>query len=253
MPDPFNSSKRRIERAKTHIHDLDMGIKSFFDGKPCSHAVETDADGINQLHKIKFTAPIPDRLMEIAADSLENLRAALDQAGYAVAVAAGASNPRSAYFPIGEDATNLESIIKRRCKNIPDDIVALFRGFQSYEGGNDLIWALNKANNINKHRLLVPACVSLGQMNINMRASGGGGSSIPVPTWNREKNEIVFAITAPDTELEYDVKGSFCISFDEIEIIRGLPAVTILREMASEVECLVMATEAEARRLGLVP
>lgn len=251
MSDPFNNSKRRIERAKTHIHDLDGKIRYFLDRKPCSHVVEPDADGVNQLHKIKFTAPIPDSFGEIAADILENLRAALDQAGYAVAVAAGTIKPRYAYFPIVEYAADLDAAINGRCKNIPDDIIALFREFKPYKGGNDLIWALNKTNNINKHMLLVPSCVSLGKMNLRMR--GSGESCIPVPRWNREKNEIVFAITGPGAKFEYDVKGSFCISFDEIETIRGYPAATILREMASEVECLVSAIEAEARRIGLVP
>lgn len=250
MLDPFDSSKRRIERAKTHIHDLDGKISYFINRKPCSHAVEPDADGVNQLHKIKFAAPIPDSFGEIAADSLENLRAALDQAGYAVAVAAGTVNPRFAYFPIAENAVELHKAIKGRCKNIPDDIVALFRAFKPYKGGNDLIWALNRANNINKHRLLVPSCISLDTLGLRMTMSGAG--SIPVPRWDREKNEIIFAISAPGTKIKYEVKGSFCISFDEIETIRGYPAAHILSAMASEVERIVVAIEAEARRMGLV-
>ena len=253
MVDIFDSSKRRVSRAKTHIHDLKGKADSFLKNNPCSHVVEPDADGINNLHKIKFNAIIPDSFGEIAADAIENLRAALDQAGYAVAVAAGANDPRSAYFPIGDDATNLEGIIKGRCKQIPDEIVTLFRTFEPYQRGNDLIWALNKINNINKHRLLVPSCVSLAQMNFRIHGSGGGGFHIPPPAWDRGKNEIVFAIVAPDVvKLQYDLKGTYCISFGEIEIISGYPATDILNAMASEVESIVMATEAEARRIGLV-
>ena len=251
MPDPFNSSKRRIERAKTHIHDLDGKINYFFKRKPCSHAVELDSAGVNHLHKIKFTATIPDSFGEIAADAIENLRSALDQAGYAVAVAAGTVNPRSAYFPIGENAANLDTIIAGRCKNIPDDITSLFREFKPYKGGNDLIWALNKANNINKHRLLVPSCLSPGSLNISI--NGTGDSRVPVPVWDSRKNEIVYAISGPGTKAKYDVNLSVCISFDEIETISGEPAATILRAMASEVERVVMAIESEARRLGFVP
>lgn len=253
MSDPFNSSKRRISRAKVHIHDLNGRINKFLVDYPCSHAVETDTNGIDQLHKIKFSATIPDSFGEIAADALENLRAALDQAGYAVAVAAGVSDPRKAYFPIGDDAMNLESIIRMSCKNIPNEIIAIFRGFQPYQGGNDLIWALNRANNINKHRLLVPACQFLSNMNLRIHGSGGNCRiPPPPPIWDRGKNEIVFAITSPDAKIEYNIKGSYCISFDEIEVIRGHPAAHILDAMASEVEGIVMAIEAEARRIGLV-
>lgn len=253
MSDPFNSSKRRIARAKIHIHDLKGRADSFLKDNPCFHVVEPDTDGINNLHKIKFSATIPDSFGEIAADALENLRASLDQAGYAVAVAAGAKDPRSAYFPIGDDATNLEGIIKGRCQQIPDEIVTLFRTFEPYQGGNDLIWALNKANNINKHRLLVPSCVSLAQMNFSIHSTGGSGCYIPPPTWDRRKNEIVFAIIATDVEkIKYDLKGTYCISFGEIEIVSGYPATDILNAMASEVEGIVMATEVEARQIGLV-
>ena len=253
VPDIFDSSKRRVARAKIHIHDLKGKVDPFLKDNPCSLVVEPDTDGINNLHKIKFNAVIPDSFGEIAADALENLRAALDQAGYAVAVAAGANDPRSAYFPIGDDATNLEGIIKGGCKQIPNEIVSLFRTFEPYQGGNELIWALNKANNINKHRLLVPACVSLAQMNFSIHGSGGSGCYIPPPAWDRGKNEIVFAIVATDVEkLQYDLKGTYCISFGEIEVLGGYPATDILNAMASEVESIVMATEAEARRIGLV-
>ncbi|CAG9933683.1 conserved protein of unknown function [Candidatus Nitrotoga arctica] len=251
MTDPFNSSKRRISRAKVHIHDLNGRINKFLVDYPCSHAVETDTNGIDQLHKIKFSTTIPDSFGEIAADALENLRAALDQAGYAVAVAAGVGDPRKAYFPIGDDAMNLESIITMNCKNIPSEIVAIFRGFQPYQGGNDLIWALNKANNINKHRLLVPACQFLSNMNLKIRGSGGD-CRIPPPIWDRRKNEVVFAVTSNDAKIEYNVNGAYCVSFDEIEVIRGYPAAHILGAMACEVECIVMATETEVRRIGLV-
>ena len=253
VPDIFDSSKRRVARAKIHIHDLKGKVDPFLKDNPCSLVVEPDTDGINNLHKIKFNAVIPDSFGEIAADALENLRAALDQAGYAVAVAAGANDPRSAYFPIGDDATNLEGIIKGGCKQIPNEIVSLFRTFEPYQGWNELIWALNKANNINKHRLLVPACVSLAQMNFSIHGSGGSGCYIPPPAWDRGKNEIVFAIVATDVEkLQYDLKGTYCISFGEIEVLGGYPATDILNAMASEVESIVMATEAEARRIGLV-
>lgn len=248
---PFDSSKRRVSRAKVHIHDLNGRINKFLVDYPCTHAVDPDANSINQFHKIKFSATIPDSFGEIAADALENLRAALDQAGYAVAVASGTNDPRSAYFPIGDDAMNLESIIGMRCKNIPNEIVSIFRGFQPYQGGNDLVWALNRANNINKHRLLVPACQFLSDMNLRIRGYGGD-CRIPPPVWDRGKNEIVFAITSPDAKIEYNINGSYCVSFDEIEVIRGYPAAYILSAMASEVECIVMATESEAQRLGLL-
>jgi len=251
MPDPFSSSKRRIARAKTHIDELKRKSNQFLKDNPCSRVIERDSDSLYEVHKIKFSA-IPNIIEDIAIDAISNLRPALDHAGYGIAIAAGKRNPRSAYFPISSSETELEDVIARNCKDIPVEIVSLFRTFKPHAGGNDLIWALNKTNNSNKHRLLVPFFQFPRDMNFRMRGTGGSGVHIPPIVYDRAKNEIVFAVIATDTQLEYNLNGTYCIAFDGIAPIEGYSATDILNAMASEVEGIVLAIEAEARRIGLV-
>jgi hypothetical protein len=72
-------------------------------------------------------------------------------------------------------------------------------------------------------------------------------------TWDRTKNEIILFTTGPETEnIEYDFDVHIFVTFDNIEIVLGKPAVGVLYAFAGEVESILMALEAECRRLGFV-
>lgn len=240
----------RIARAKEHIRNLDRRVKRFFDSKPYANVIERDENGTQDLHKVKLTKSFPAGITSVAAEAIEGLRSALDQAAFATATFTGIKHPKSAYFPISRTESDLDAVIRGRCKNIPPDIVALFRSFNPYKGGNDLIWALNNACNTSKHGIVVPVGMAASEMHINhMKISGSGG--IPIPVWDRERNEIVFATTGHNTEFQYDLNISFFVAFGEVDGIGGQPAVPILNAIANEVNSIVFAIETEAKRIGL--
>lgn len=247
---PFSSPRMRIARAKEHIRNLDCRVKRFFDAKPYARVTERDDDGINDLHKVKLTKAFPAGVTSVAAEAIEGLRSALDHAAFATAVLSGVKHSKSAYFPISSSATELDSVIKGRCKDVPSGIISLFRSFNPYKGGNDLIWALNSACNTSKHGIIVPVGMAAAGMHINHMVISGSGA-IPAPVWNSEKNEIVFASTGPDTQFQYDLNISFFVAFGEVDGIGGQPAVPILDAFASEVNRIVLAIESEAKRIGL--
>lgn len=250
MHHPFSSPRMRIARAKEHIRNLDRRVKRFFDFKPYANVIERDEDGTQDLHKVRLTKTFPASVTSVAAEAIEGLRSALDQAAFATATLTGIKHPKSAYFPISKTAAELDAVIKGRCKNIPPDIVSLFRSFTPYKGGNDLIWALNNACNTSKHGIVVPVGMAAAGMHINhMKISGSG--AIPAPVWNSERNEIVFAATGPNTEFQYDLSISFFVAFGEVDGIGGQPAVPVLNAIASEVNRIVLAVEMEAKRIGL--
>jgi hypothetical protein len=145
----------------------------------------------------------------------------------------------------------LESNVKGRCKDLPPEISALFRSFDSHEGGNYALWALNKLCNANKHRLLVPVGIVASGMKIKTMTISGPGA-IPAPKWDREKNQIVIAEIGPGGDFKYDVELSLFVAFDKINGVKSGPAVGVLDMMASEVTRVLKATEAECRRIGLL-
>jgi hypothetical protein len=247
--DLFGSPKRRIARAKRHIRNLDARIEKFFKNQPYARVIEPDADGIDQLYKIKLTKPLPESLTDLSNEIVEGLRSGLDQAAFATAVADGKINAKSAYFPIADDVIGLETGIKGRCKDIPSDIITLFRSFNPYKGGNDLIWALNQLCNRSKHRFLT-AEMAVGRM--YCRSGFLPAGTLPIPRWDSAKDEMVFGRVGPDGEFKYDIDFSFFVALGEMDIVGHQPAVPVFDAMASEVERIVLAIEAEARRIGLI-
>ena len=249
MTDPFQSSLQRISRAQKHINDLDKRVNKFFKKKPYARTIEDDIDGINKLHKIKLTKQFPPGFTDLAIESIEGLRAALDHATFAACVAAGNSDPRNSYFPIAGSLDELDNVIKGRCKDIPPDIITLCRSFSPYKGGNDYIFALNRLCIANKHRFIIPVGMANAGTHFKHMTSTGP-FSIPNLGWNREKNEIIFARTAPNTKLQYNIDFSFYVAFGESDIVGGQPVLPILRKMAEEVNGIVLAIQAEVRHLN---
>lgn len=251
MPDdPFRSPKQKLARAQEHIRDFEAACKIFIEGNPYARSIEVDTDGVTKLHKIKLTQDIPDRLTDLAQDSIEALRHTLDQIGYACALLAGKANPRCAYFPFASSGGELAAVIRGRCKDIPSDIVSVFRSYQPYQGGNDELWAMSKIANA-KHTVLVP----VGHASEGFRMKRGtirGPGAIMCPRWDSEKQEMVFAKSGPGGDIEYDVEFAFYIAFGNVPIFEGRPVLDVLKYLANVVDSIITATEAECRRIGLL-
>lgn len=257
VSDPFASPKRRLGRAKQHVRTLDAAFQRYFKKQPYVRVIEPHTDGFSQAHKIKIRRRLPDRLTDVAYEALEALRSALDQTAYAVAVLCGASRPDLIHFPITDDPAQFESTIRGRCKDLPPDIVTLFRSFQAYPGGNDLLVALNRVRRQGFHRLLKPVGNGfLAATGEGMILRGGSDAayptSVPNMVWDSEKDEMVYGIVGPGGEFGYKINFTFTISFGEVEGLAGAPVVPALRELANQVERIILATEAESKRIGLV-
>ena len=67
-----------------------------------------------------------------------------------------------------------------------------------------------------------------------------------------EKNEIVFATPGPDFGTSREFSFSIVIR-DSEEFVDCKSPVTLLDAMSDEVERVLVGTEAECRRIGLIP
>lgn len=251
----FAHSRARIRRAKKHILEFEREVRSFINNEPYDTVVEQDFSG-NYLTKIKFTEHGIYDLAAIATDAVDNLRATLDYAWHALAVASGAKSLRDkATFPFKDNLLDFDNMIARGLKKFPPDIVSLLRTFQPYKGGdNDLLWALHRISATNRHLMLAPIVLGLGRIKGTIKSTG---QMIPPPQrWDGSKNEIVlFAIaTNGRTPLTYhDINIPIEIVFDAVEIVGGERALAILNDMAGEVEDILEAIEGAARMLGFTP
>jgi hypothetical protein len=251
MSDPFDSPRRTLRRAKQHVEDFYFRTIAFRNERNWAYIADKDAHGRAKSHKIKFEKTFFDDAPSIAKDAITNLRDVLDQIGYASAVASGKSAPKQAKFPFGDDPTGLQNVIDRKgSSDLPPKILSLFCGFKPYKTGNPLLWGLNKLANTKKHAMLIP--VQLG---------GSGGFAVDLDgviisfnyRWNAEEREIEILGQGANLDLSDQKNFAFDITFDHVEHFnRGSEAVALLSGMASEVQRVLMATEAECRRLGFI-
>lgn len=248
MADPLDSARRKLARAQQHIGDLETQLKRLFEEQPCTNIVEVDAHGQYKLFKVRFKRPIPDTTY----DAVQNLRDALDHAGYGIAVASGKTSPLHTNFPFAPDLAKFEQQVGGRCKDLPDEIVSLFRSFRPYKGGNDLIWALNRVAVTNKHMLVNPMVAASQNLFINTLSIGGGtvpfGIGEPA-RWDSTKNEITVMRLPADAQVQANFGVSVFIAFGEIDVVSGEPVDVILHTFAGEVERVLVALEVETRRI----
>jgi hypothetical protein len=193
MIDALASPRGMLRRARQQIGDLDAQIKSFMKEKPWSHVVAKDADGVTDLHKIKFTTRLSEDLPHIVFEAANKMRSALDQLGFTVANLTGKIAPKSCKFPMGPTETEMRNNAKGGCKDLPPEVTAVFMSLKPYKGGNNALWALNEFANTPKHKMLIPVALSSG---IGVGPGPFWGSLLALH-WDGKRNEIVFGRAGP--------------------------------------------------------
>lgn len=252
MADPFESSRRKLARAQHHILELAKKIDGFITDNPCYRSIDPHPNRPEQyVHKIKLKGTFPKDLSEIAGDAANNLRQALDHATNAVAVAAGTLDPRHAYFPFARTSGDLENTMKG--SDLPKEIYPLFRTFKPYKGGNVPLWTLNQIRNRDNHAILIPVVVATGDIASKLKSTGSSLVSMPLEhVWDRAKQEIEIATFRTNAEPDYEIEFTILVAFDQIEGIEGQPPVPFLYLLTNMVEHILLAIEAESRRLGYI-
>jgi hypothetical protein len=100
-----------------------------------------------------------DAVSPIVGDTIHNLRSALDFIASAI-VSAGGDNPERPpmYFPMNETRQALISSAEyRRIERVAPDLALLIADeIRPYKDTNYQLWALNRVDRMDKHRILVP-------------------------------------------------------------------------------------------------
>jgi hypothetical protein len=248
-----------LARAEFHAADLQWWIARYMECRPIGKATDYDASTKEHVLKLKLVKPIPVMLNGIAADAIHNLRAVLDHAGYAAAVAAGAGGKvgRKTHFPAGDTEGEV-----RGCRSgkgglsdeIPEKIFDVMVAFKPYKGGDNFLWALNKLCNANKHRILSAAGVVIGEFTPGdlILESDGPGRFPMNPIWDSEKDEMeIGRFGGTIGTFQYNVEIASSVSFSEPQAVEGIPADTLVEHLVGKVKSILMAIEAEGRRIKL--
>jgi len=258
MSDSFDSSYRKLKRAEEHFADLERKIKTFIESNPYHDVSEPHPDKPDhEVHKVKprrELRPEFDDMGDVFGEFVQNLRAALDNAGYAIATNTGRPDAKNCAFPFARSLDHMVNAVGR-CADLPREIQSLFCGFQPYLGGDDLLFAVNEACNTDKHKIVVP----LFNVFVPSGIAVGGTRFFEMPLhhkWDCAKNEMELFTLGPDTppnnHFDYNLQFSVFIATNEIEGIKGRPILGSAYAMGCKVHSIVRAIEAESKRLGIV-
>lgn len=147
----FKSAYMKVERSQQHIDELKKTLQDYKNSSFCEM-------GINEtglVVSVVITKAIPDTVALCLGDAFHNLRSSLDHVAYEIVSMHDGSLDRI-QFPIADTEVSLkkngyfglEAIYPEFAKHIADVV-------KPYEKGNYKLWALNKLNNLDKHRLLL--------------------------------------------------------------------------------------------------
>jgi hypothetical protein len=209
------------------------------------------------VHKWKATAQPPARLRYVTYSAVNDLRNALDQSVCASASAIKHTTVSDAYFPFAENPNDLDGMLwSKRYSDIRDSLKPFLRSLQpyptsnAYEGGDDLLRALGKIANPNKHQIPL----AIGARNLEGSYAIKDVTSTMLidfgdPYWDNTKNEFVIAKTAPNGTFEYNLAMPLYIAFGEVGALTGHPVSAFLRELAAKVDSVIRGFEAETERI----
>jgi hypothetical protein len=252
MNDIFKSARLLAHGAREDIKRLDSDFDAYFESRPFTELTEKDPATGLYVHKLKVTKQLPELLSRDVSRAANDLRSALDQTGYATAVASKNTRLKHTYFPFAADAAHMDDVVKGNCKDLPQDIVTLFRSFKGYRGGDDRLWSVSEIAIGFKHRFIVPVAQSICAGDIEHFSNiGGGGLRFP-PVWDSAKDEIVLCTLKEGATVEYKFNIGFVIVFGDVPVVRGLGVISVLETINSIVDEIIDATETESRRIGLI-
>jgi hypothetical protein len=167
LSEAFAHARLKVNRAYRHLQEANGLFRLYVESDFCKLVEERNPEtGAQDFHV--EAAPIPVDLVLAIGDTFHNLSAALDYIMTGMMRAAGISATRVG-FPTNETRKALrESFMapkpgkktppsRRIVETFPGFVMLLLQRVKPYRGGNFLLWEIRKADNIDKHNLIVPS------------------------------------------------------------------------------------------------
>ena len=195
----FYQSLLKVERAKRHIFEVETRFLEYVHSDFWSIVTQEDAE--RTRFWVEVTQEVPPELSMAVGDALHSLRASLEYLIHQIMANTGTSGNTRASFPVHEtrealiadfNSSDHEAKPCPTCGRggrkgrhnpikvaVPDIVPIIIDGIKPYKTGNPsddrglAIWRLNKIDNINKHRLIIPS-VQITEVEISADAENGG-------------------------------------------------------------------------------
>jgi len=171
----FRDAYLKLDRADKHIRDAESAVLALKGVYTSSVEVNAQTGG----HSIKYACPdLERRLIEIApitGDALHNLRTALDYAWVAAIEGLNLGVTQRTRFPFSKDAKVLDDTLREL--KIDTACPLLFQKLrieiQPYPAGRFFLYALQDADIMDKHTLLLPVIDYTGASRVSVEDENG--------------------------------------------------------------------------------
>jgi hypothetical protein len=239
--------QRRLDRALYHLESLEEELDAWLEEDSYQTWSEPDdVDSTKKLLWVEVLKPPPAaELSVIIGDCIHNLRSALDNLAFELALAyQGAPLPSDiegkSGFPIflAENPAKLDDMLR----GVHPDAKAIIEGLQPYSrwkrATNDPLWQLNKLAVEDKHRL--PHITLFRLASLSLWVQGFGADEIePIfgPIENRAPIARYPAVDETGAEVDVQLTPNFSIAFGQRapKQLRGMPVPHRLRHIHSHI------------------
>ncbi len=259
--DRATGSNIKIERAKTHVRELEALVQEFLQSSPYAVVREEDPETGDLVYRLRVLRQPPLAWSAIVGDAVHNLRTALDLLACELVRANGGRVNEDTGFPIGKDVHALKSMLKNKIGGASEEAIRHIRSLNPYPGGNDGLWRLHRLDVVDKHRLLLS--VGSAHKNIVLDAvrmfppdtpeflgiDVGTFEAFSLPfaltpadrQWPLSDGAEVLRVMAAAREGHWDEAPQFGfeIAFGEGEVVRGQPLLETLHRFIALVEGVV--------------
>jgi hypothetical protein len=177
LDDAFFQARLKVDRANRHVQEAEAILKGIPNPDFCKVTLETQGSDGAAVIRVAV-GKLPAALPLAIGDVFHNLNAALNYVASGLMRSVGKASARD-HFPIDETRKSLRQTFKRSRKNPTDPsktvgagkhrkVIEAFPNFallllckiQPYKGGRFGLWEVRKADNIDKHRLIIPTVQS---------------------------------------------------------------------------------------------
>jgi hypothetical protein len=234
VADPFAGPRARIRSARLHIQTLKTQEQAFF-GSGAFQWHQEQVSGV-WINKIVQTQDLPEAIAFAAWDGIQNLRASLDLAVCATAVAAGDENLKNTYFHFASSEAEWEKSFKGRTKAAPAFAVDVMRGFKPWGSGNDPLYALAKVSAVERHQLVRPMLLENNSivLRANVVMNGPGPMRLGTRGWDSVRRELVISETGYPVPIPMEGYAfTTFLAFGDLDLVARKPIIPILDSLAN--------------------
>lgn len=225
----FKSAKLKVQWADQHITKLNAVLDRFLASDFYSFSLQDDPEAGHQFAQVS-AEPIWADIPLILGDAIHSLRSSLDH----VATAIIGFDDRNAYFPFHGEVTQFVTCAKVAAieKASPGLGRYIVDEIRPYTAGNYPLWALNKLDVIDKHKLIIPA-LGLTTVTIPCLYDEVSRNRFENTTCHVRAGEAFrpLGYAAGKLQLEGKVKASFAVTFPQGGVFENQPIIPTLMQL----------------------